>query len=248
MSRALLGETFDVHTGGIDHVPVHHNNEIAQSVCANSVPFVHYWMHNGFLNIDSGKMAKSGENFIRLETLIEKGVNPLAYRYFILGAHYTTLLNFTWDAIAGAQTAWKRLREFVAHIPLNTETPREESSERASAIRNNFTEYINDDLNTPRALALVWEVIKDDTIDPSDKRTLLLDFDRVLGLDMNGALIPIEHENPIDIPSEIEVLIEQRDLARTNKDFARSDEIRTQIESLGFDVLDTPEGTQIQKK
>ena len=235
MSRKLLGKTFDVHTGGIDHIPVHHNNEIAQSVCANHAPFVHYWMHNAWLTIGEDKMSKSGDNFIRLETLAEHGINPLAYRYLLLTARYSSPLQFSWEALEGAQTAWKKLRTFV------TGTETQPTSTKNTQYINEFTAYINDDLDTPKAIALIWEMMKDNSLEESEKKEMLLQFDRVLGLQL-------DHIEIFDVPENIQKLVTERDTARKEKDFAKSDALRIEIEQAGFEVTDTPEGTKVTKK
>lgn len=238
MSIKYLGDEFDIHTGGIDHIPVHHNNEIAQSVCSGH-RFAHYWMHNAFLNTTGDKMAKSGDNFIKVSTLIEKGFDPLAYRYLLLTSHYSSPMEFSFEALEGAQTALKRLRRFIH----NTEEGPSLTSEEGVALkyRQTFTEYINTNLDTPKALALIWEVIKDPTLSHGGKKALILSFDAVLGLNLHTY-------TEIEIPLEVQELILARNTARENKDFALSDSLRTQIESFGFEVLDTPEGTRVEKR
>jgi len=238
MSKSLLGATFDIHTGGIDHIPVHHNNEIAQSVCANHTPFVHYWMHNAFLTINSGKMSKSDDNFIRLQTLVEKNIDPLAYRYLLLTARYSSPLQFSFEALEGAQNA---LRKLKAKINETNESEKTENETVLIENKNTFTEYINDDLDTPKALALVWEILKDDRLSSADKRKQILDFDKVLGLNLDS-------NEDVEIPENVRELISERDKARENKDFATSDALRKEIESFGFEVKDTPEGTKIARK
>ncbi len=237
MSIKYLGDEFDIHTGGIDHIPVHHNNEIAQSVCSGH-PFAHYWMHNAFLNTSGDKMAKSGDNFIKVSTLIEKGVDPLAYRYLLLTSHYSSPMEFSWDALSSAHTALKRLRRYIHEYsdnqPLNTQ-------DHLFPERELFTQYINTDLDTPKAIALIWDIVKNPKIHIHDKKALILSFDMVLGLNLHTY-------TEIEIPLEVQELILARNTARENKDFALSDSLRTQIESFGFEVLDTPEGTKVEKR
>jgi len=255
MSIKYLGDEFDVHTGGIDHIPVHHNNEIAQAVCSGHT-FAHYWMHNAFLNISAPnpsdgqvKMAKSGDNFIRVPTLVEKGFDPLAYRYLLLTSHYSSPMEFSFEALEGARTALKRLRRTLhdfdtALSASSADSPmrRATSDEHILAqYRQTFTEYINKNLDTPKALALVWEVLKDTQLCDADKKSLILSFDTVLGLNLH-----IHKET--EIPLEVQALILERNTARENKDFALSDSLRTQIESLGFEVLDTAEGTRVEAR
>lgn len=237
MSIKYLGDEFDIHTGGIDHIPVHHNNEIAQAVCSGHT-FAHYWMHNAFLNTSGDKMAKSGENFIRIPTLIEKGFDPLAYRYLLLTSHYSSPMEFSFEALEGAQTALKRLRRTLHDF---NETAPTSNEHTLAQYRQTFTEYINKDLDTPKALALVWEVLKDTQLCEADKKSLILSFDTVLGLNLH-----IHKE--AEIPLEVQALILERNAARENKDFALSDTLRAQIEAHGFEVLDTVEGTKVEKR
>lgn len=237
MSIKYLGDEFDIHTGGIDHIPVHHNNEIAQAVCSGH-HFAHYWMHNAFLNTTGEKMAKSGENFIRVPTLIEKGFDPLAFRYLLLTSHYSSPMEFSLEALAAAETALKRLRRFIHSTPDSQIAPEQD---RLFPQRTHFTEYINSNLDTPKAIALIWEIVKDSSMNHEDKKALILSFDVVLGLNLH-----IHQET--EIPLEVQSLILERNTARENKDFALSDSLRAQIEALGFEVLDTFEGTKVEKK
>ncbi len=242
MSIKYLGDEFDIHTGGIDHIPVHHNNEIAQAVCSGH-RFAHYWMHNAFLNIrdssDSSeiKMAKSGDNFIRVPTLVEKGFDPLAYRYLLLTSHYSSPMEFSFEALTGAETALKRIRRTLQSFPEALPTTDEHI---LAGYRQTFTEFVNKDLDTPKALALIWEILKDTSISDADKKALVLSFDTVLGLSLH-----IHHET--EIPLEVQTLVLERNIARENKDFTLSDQLRAQIESFGFEVLDTVDGTKVEK-
>ncbi|MCX6703410.1 MAG: cysteine--tRNA ligase [Candidatus Zambryskibacteria bacterium] len=252
MSIKYLGDEFDIHTGGIDHIPVHHNNEIAQAVCSGH-RFTHYWMHNAFLNIRTGneqvKMAKSGDNFIRVPTLTEQGFDPLAYRYLLLTSHYSSPMEFSFEALKGAETALKRLRRTLHDFDTELSASSADSPMRRATsdehilaqYRQKFTEYINKDLDIPKALALIWEVLKDTQLCDADKKSLILSFDMVLGLNLH-----IHQE--AEIPLEVQAMILERNTARENKDFALSDSLRTQIESLGFEVLDTSEGTKVEKR
>lgn len=229
MSVKYLGAEFDVHTGGIDHIPVHHNNEIAQAVCAG-YPYARYWLHNAHLNIGEDKMAKSGDNFITLRTLQEKKIDPIALRYVFLGARYSSPLQFSWETLSGAENALKRLREKISTLP-----------DGGKVAQTDFNLIINDDLDTPRALALVWDILKEEKIDDADKKATILDFDRVLGLNLNEKVT-------IEIPENVQNLIIERDMARADKNFTKSDELRQKIEDFGFEVKDTPEGTRVSPK
>jgi cysteinyl-tRNA synthetase len=243
MSIKYLGEQFDIHTGGIDHIPVHHTNEIAQSEAyTGKKPFVKLWMHHEFLDTSSGeKMAKSGDGFITLRTVIEKGINPITYRFWLLMAHYKTKMNFNWEALEGAETALKRLYNLYTGLGADIGP----SSELAGGhvhkeYQNKFKEYLEDDLDTPRALSLLWDVMKDPNMSDADKKATILDFDKVLGLGFENLKEEI-------IPEEIKKLAEERELARENKDFKKSDELRKEINSLGYEIKDTAEGQKISK-
>ncbi len=230
----ILGEQIDIHTGGIEHIGVHHNNEIAQSEAASGKkPFSRFWLHREHIRIDDEKIAKSTGHVLYLSDVIEKGFDPLAYRYWLLTANYRTATNFTWEALEASQTALKRLREKINSLP-----------DGGKVTETDFKSLINNDLDTPKALALVWDILKDETISDTDKKATILDFDKVLGLNLNE---PVS-KGIFDTPKEIQELIAARDTARAEKDFAKSDELRKQIESQGFEVMDTPDGTRVEKK
>ncbi len=237
MSINELGETIDIHTGGSDLIFPHHTNEIAQSEAITGKKFVNYWLHGAFITIDGKKMSKSLGNIFTLETLKEKGVDPMAFRYLVLGAHYKSLLNFTWESLEGAETGLSRLREKVS----NLEESDEEKSEKVIEIKNIFNSFINDDLNTPKALALVWDIIKDEELSSGHKKSLILDMDKVLGLDL-------ERKISFEIPESVAELVAERNIARGNKDFAKSDELRAKIEEIGFLVKDNGENTEVFPK
>lgn len=228
-----LGEQIDIHTGGVDNIFPHHENEIAQSEGATDKQFVKYWMHNEWVLVDQKKMAKSEKNFYLLSDLKDKGVDPIAYRFWLLMANYRTRVNFNWDALLGAETALKRL--YNLYLDLGTET-----GQTHLEYQNKFKEFVNDDLDTPRALALLWDVMKDENMTNADKRATILDFDKVLGLGFEKIKADV-------IPEEVVVLVSEREQARTNKDFQKSDELRAQINSLGYEVKDTGEGQKVSK-
>lgn len=240
MSMKFLGEQFDIHTGGIDHIPVHHTNEIAQSESATGKkPFVKYWLHHEFLDMSGDKMAKSSGNFIKLNTLIEKDIDPITYRFWLLMASYHTKMNFNWEALQGAQTALKRLQNLYLGLT-------SDMGENIGRIDENyqmkFMNFMNDDLDTPRALALLWDVIKDEILPPADKIATILDFDKILGLGF--ANLKEETKTETEVPIKIQNLLEERKTARLNKNFQRSDEIRDEMFSLGYEVKDSPNGEQ----
>ena len=238
MASKYLGEQFDIHCGGIDHIQIHHTNEIAQSEAAfGKKPWVRYWLHNEFLVLGKGeKMAKSGENFITLQTLKDKGFDPLDYRYFCLGTHYRNPLMFSWEALEGAKAARKKLFEFV--LSIKNFKGKESKNKQAEYLRK-FTAEVNDDLNTPKALATVWEVVKSD-LSSRDKYSLLLQFDKVLGFNFGN----LEKEK---IPSNIITLANEREKARENKDWKKSDKLRDEIKDKGYIVEDTKDGFEIKK-
>jgi len=241
MCMKNLGETVDIHTGGSDLIFPHHTNEIAQTEAVTGKKFVNYWVHGGFITIDSKKMSKSLGNIFTLENLREKNIDPISYRYFVLGAHYSTLLNFTWEAVTGAETALKKLRRIKNELNLSVGDAHPESlSTLAVEYKNKFINYINDDLDTPKALALLWEVVKDKNLIPIETRYLMLNFDKVLGLDLDKV-------ESFEIPEDVQILINQRNNARLEKNFEESDRLRNEIENHGFIVKDTDTGTEIQK-
>jgi cysteinyl-tRNA synthetase len=236
MSRALLGQPFDIHTGGIDHIPVHHNNEIAQSEAAFDKPLANYWMHNEFINVGGQKMAKSQDNFITLRTLMDKGFSPLAYRYLLLGAHYRSPATFTWEALEAAMSARNKLMLRFSALP--------EGGSVSPEYKSRFHDAIENDLNTPQALALVWETLKDEAVSDADKRATIADFDQVLGLNVAEDSKTLKN---IAITSELQTLLDERAAARSAKDFQRSDELRDRLQEMGFEVQDGPTGQTLRK-
>ena len=233
MSIANLGNSLDIHTGGVDNIFPHHENEIAQSECYTGEQFVKYWMHNEWVLVEGKKMSKSEGNFYVLQDLIEKGIDPIAYRFWLLMAIYRTRVNFLWEALEASQIALKRL--YRLYLELGDDVGVVDQN-----YQKTFKERISDDLNTPMALSLLWDLIKDPNISNKDKKATILDFDKVLGLDFESL---VEDE----IPGEIIKLAEERQLAKSNKDYAKSDEIRNQIASLGYEVKDTEDGFKINK-
>ncbi len=232
MATKYLGEQFDIHCGGIDHKPVHHSNEIAQTESATGItPWVKYWMHGEFLTIDGGKMAKSQGNFLTLESIKEKGFEPLAYRYFLLSAHYRKQLSFSWDALQAAQNGLHNLRKKIAEIPDHVAKDQHHSDA--------FLLAINDDLNMPEALAVLWNGVKDGTLSIET----IIHFDKVLGLNLHQPKVEAEA-----IPSEIQKLLDERITARDEKNWARSDELRDEIVAAGYDLEDTKEGQKVKRK
>lgn len=233
MSMKYLGTTLDIHTGGIDHLGVHHPAEIAQSRGATGETFVNYWVHRDFITVEGEKMSKSLGNFYTLKDISDRGYNPLALRYLFLTAHYRTPLNFTWGGLDGAQSALKRLYDFVSGSE-------EEPKIGCAEYEQKFIDAVNDDLNLPKALAIVWDLIKSDC--PAHaKKASLFKFDRVLGLGLRE-----KSRRKTEIPEEIKSLVAEREAARAGKDFARSDMIRESIEARGFILEDTSNGPKIK--
>ena len=238
MGYKYLGEEFDIHTGGIDHIPIHHENEIAQAQgFCGKIP-ARFWMHVNFLTVNGGKMSKSLNNLYTLEDLKEKGYEPLTYRMFNFTSNYRNKINFTWEAMDAAKTALSRLREgYLKH----SEGTEKVSEEELSELENRFHEAINDDLNMPMAMSIVWDIIRKPN-KSKDYQNLLLKFDEVLGLDLKNYQ---KEEN--EIPEDIQELVNQRNQARSNKNWAESDRIRDILITKGYTVKDSKEGTIIEK-
>ena len=243
MSRKYLGEEFDIHTGGVDHIPTHHENEIAQSKGAFGKIPAKIWMHVEFLQIDGGKMSKSLGNVYTISQLEEKGIEALAYKLFCYTAHYRTKLNFTFEGAAASQKALNRLREaFVKHNNGNDNV----DDELIQKYKNKFLDAINDDLNMPLAMSTVWELARND-LKSKKISDLLLDFDRVLGLDLKNSEKYLEEQNKVELPDEIADLLEKRKKARKEKNWQLSDEIRDVLKEKGYIVKDTKEGMTVEK-
>ena len=239
MSIKELGMPFDIHCGGIDHIPIHHPNEIAQAEAAYGKIFAKFWIHGEFLILKKGKMGKSEGNIIILETLIKKDINPLAYRYLSLNVHYRSKMNFSWKSLKGAETALDRLREIIRALKANN-TKQTTSNKTAKDYQEKFLKFINNDLNTPRALALMWDLIKDKKISEKEKYKLLLDFDNIFGLKLSEI-------KEVKIPEKIKKLSKEREQLRNKNQWKKADEIRKQIEKMGYRIEDTEKGTKIKK-
>jgi len=232
MVNKFLGKTIDIHMGGVEHIPVHHTNEIAQSESANGVKFVNYWLHNEHLLVNNEKMSKSSGNIITLAEIKKKGFNPLALRYLFLQAHYRSKQNFTWDSMESAQKGFVNMVNQINSLGNNKGKVNEEYDKK-------FIEKISDDFNTPRALPIVQKMLKSNLND-SDKLATISKFDKILGLDLDK-----KRKEKIVIPAEINQLIEKREKARQNKEWAKADQIRNEIEAKGYKIEDTDAGTKI---
>lgn len=241
MGRKYLGDTFDIHTGGVDHIPVHHENEIAQSEALLGKPAVNYWMHGEFMMVNNGKMSKSLGNTYTVADLKAKGLDPLAFRYFCLNAHYRNKLNFTWDAMQAAQVSYNRLIEGALVLKNGTDSVEPEVIENFT---NEFDEAINDDLNIPKALGVVWNVVR---YGKKSKQLfdLLLEMDAIMGLDIAKAEPKKQEVGELD--AEVEELISQRQQARNEKNWKLSDEIRDRLKDIGIILEDTPQGIKWKK-
>ncbi len=247
MSMKYLGEQFDIHCGGIDHINVHHTNEIAQTEAATGKKWVNYWLHGEFLVMNKAKMAKSAGNFLTLNTLEEKGYDPLDYRYFCLGGHYRTQLQFSWESIDASKKARENLIEKLFLLSEGGEKlALDNLGDRAKNYLGDFRDNISDDLNLPRALAVVWILIRDNTLSDSEKLTLILDFDRVLGLNLEKSISETDKDR-LDVDIRVPELIKEREEARKIRDFKKSDEIRDELKALGIEIKDTSDGTKWKK-
>lgn len=243
MAMKYLGPTIDIHCGGIDHVSVHHTNEIAQSEAATGRKYVDYWVHGEFLVLRAGKMSKSGGTFVTLQTLRDKGYDPLDYRYLCLTAHYRTQLEFTYESLDSARKSLQALRRETAQIAAAAQKQPAVVTDRAAQAKAKFQAAMEDDLNAPKALAVVWEAARGAELNPAEKVEFLKFADGILALDLFCA----PEKKPQALPAEIEVLVQQRAAARAAKDYQKSDELRAQLAAAGYAVKDTPQGQQVEK-
>lgn len=242
MSTHYLGDQIDIHTGGIDHIPVHHENEIAQSMCAhhyhNNEHFVNYWLHYDFLTVDGEKMSKSKNNFYTIDDIREHQINPLAMRLYFMGTSYRKPLNFTWDGAISANNIYTKIMSQAMSLY---------NHDAVGAINekyvNDFKQAMCDDLNTARALAVVFELLGDKNISNADKYATLIDLDQVLGLDIEQNVIALSV-----IPTEITELAEKRFAAKEVKNYKLADELRNEIDTAGYEMLDSSDGYKIIKK
>jgi cysteinyl-tRNA synthetase len=254
MAIEYLGEQFDVHTGGIDHIPVHHTNEIAQAEAATGKkPFVKYWVHHNFLRVSGEKMSKSLGNFFTIDDVLEKGFDPKALRLLFLTTHYRSEMNFTWESLAGIQKSWEKLVALIQTFKQNTQRTvlSPEKLTKVDEYRTRFFDFMEDDLKTPEAIAVMWEVTKSN-IPGEDKYDLLVEFDEVLGLGLATAEVStakISTAQDLEaLPAEVQKLVNDRQKARQEKNWSIADDLRTQLDTLGFEVKDEAEGQKVFKK
>lgn len=238
MAMNYLGESFDIHCGGIDHIPVHHTNEIAQSEAATGRQFARVWMHGGFLVTGKEKMAKSKGEFLTLDLLKEKGFDPIAYRLLCLNSHYRSELAWSWEALEGAANSLKRIKQAVVALDPSAEYPAAgECQAREAELAAEFNEAVYADLAMPRALAVMHQTLSDEKLSPAAKRRLLAGFDSVFGLGIDGW-----KAETVEIPDNVRQLADQRSQARADRNWGEADRLRKEIEQLGFVVKDSKDG------
>ncbi|MFH0772700.1 MAG: cysteine--tRNA ligase [bacterium] len=241
MSMKYLGKTLDIHTGGIDHIPVHHENEIAQSEAANGVPFVHYWMHYHFLQVEGQKMSKSLGNFFTIEDITKRGIDPMAFRLLLLQSQYRQPMNFTWKALDATQEAYTKLKLQISKLKMESGIQDKTLNHSdVEMFKHDFTSALENDLQTPQAVAVLFTMLKSD-VPAHEKIALITDFDQVLGLDL------LIERQVVAIPQEIIALADKRKQAKIQKEFAQADSLRKQIEEKGYKIEDT-KGEYVLKK
>lgn len=239
MIKSLLGDTIDIHTGGIDHINVHHTNEIAQSESANEAPLAKFWLHCNFITIDGNKISKSLKNEIYLSNLEKRGIPPIVYRYWLLTSNYQSQANFTWDALEASNEAYKRLVRFISESP--------ELHPQSSKLSVSLTSPIYNNLDTATSLASIWELIKNPDYSKEEKIIAILEADQILGLRLKDEAREYKNSSS-ELPEDVRKLADQRIEAKANKDYNKSDSLRKAIQDAGYDVEDTQAGQKIIKK
>lgn len=252
MSMKYLGEQIDIHTGGEDHLSIHHPNEIAQSEAATGKkPFVRFWFHSLFLAVDGKKMSKSLGNVYQVSDIVAKGFSPMALRYYYLSAHYRKQMNFSWEGMEGVSNSYQKMKKEFLTLRLEGGQDKnifgheaEESlSGRGKFFRDEFVEAVEDDLNMSSALAVARAVLKDEKLKDFEKRRLVENFDKVFGLKLSE-----RDEIPVDVPIDVSEMVEQREAMRKAKNWAESDALRTKIEARGYKVSDFFDGVKVEKE
>ena len=236
MAQKYLGNPFDIHCGGIDHIPVHHTNEIAQTEAATGKPLANMWMHGEFLIEKEGKMSKSKGDTLTIAVLEEKSYDPLSYRYLCLTAHYRMPLSFSWEALEGAKNALNHLREKVQSL-----AEKDKKTKNSEQYQKRFEEAVNDDLNMPSALAAIWDAMKDNALSNTDKKELIRETDKILGLNL------FQKQKEEKIPAEIVKWAKEREAARKEKNWKKADQARDKIKESGYAIEDSEEGFKIKK-
>ncbi len=240
MGAKELGIPFDIHCGGIDHIQIHHTNEIAQSEAGFNKTLARFWLHGEFLILKKGRMGKSKGNIVILDDLIKKGFNPLSYRYLCLTAHYRSQLTFSLENLKAAQNGLKKLSQRV--IDLKQQSSKVKSrdiGQKARTYKKRFLNLVNDDLNMPKALALFWKMLDNKNLLEKEKYSLVLDFDKVFGLNLD--------KKKEKIPKQIQELVKKRQEYREKKQWQRADEIRKKVEKMGYKIKDTKKGAKVSK-
>lgn len=246
MSTKYLGNQFDIHTGGIEHIPVHHTNEIAQAYGAFGRQTANYWLHNGWLTFSGEKMSKSLGNNVLVTDVEAKGFDPLALRYLILNAHYRQGINFTWESLQGSQNALNKLRNKISLLRQALQGETLQMAVGCAGYEGDFLAAINDDLNMPQALAVVWKLVDDKTMPARAKLISLFRMDKVLGLRLDK--IQDSRFKIQEVPDKIQKLVDDRERLRGEKKFIESDLVREEIEKLGYTIEDSDQGSKISKK
>jgi cysteinyl-tRNA synthetase len=242
MSMKYLGSHFDIHCGGVDHISIHHTNEITQSEACTGEKFVNYWLHGEFLIDETGKMSKSKGEFLRIQTLIDKGYDPLDFRYLCLGTYYRKHLQFSFENLDAARNGYQRLRKKIIELKKSEVRGQKSEKETFQGYKNRFSETINDDLNVPGGLGILWEALRDDLLTDTEKIALAYDFDNVFGLRLKDA-----EEAKQEIPFEVMELVKQRAEAKKNKDWKLADELRNKVKVMGYEIVDKKEGVEVKK-
>jgi cysteinyl-tRNA synthetase len=237
MAQRYLGDYFDIHCGGEDHIAVHHTNEIAQTEARVGTRLANFWMHGYFLLANDAKMAKSAGEFLRIAALVDRGYDPLAFRYLCLTGHYRTQLNFTWEALDAAATGLARMRSGFHALPHDASVQPDEPAVAR------FTQFVNDDLNVPRALAVAWELLRGDLVDRAVARATLARFDEVFGLGLATWQPATE-----DVPADVRALAEARAKARKAKDWAEADRLRGALSAAGWAMEDRADGYALKRR
>lgn len=243
MSQKYLGKVFDIHSGGVDHIPVHHENEIAQNEALTGAKSVDYWMHGEFMLVNNGKMSKSLGNTYTVSQLEQKGYSPLAFRYFCLNAHYRKKLNFTFEGMDAAKTSFERLMGALSAHSVGRAAV---SSQKLDAYKTEFEDAVNDDINIPMALGVLWKMVKEPAC--ADVYNMALKMDKIFGLSFDKARDYVLAANKQDeIPQEVTELAEMRKAAKLNKDWSTADRLREEISAKGYNIKDTKDGYEITK-
>jgi cysteinyl-tRNA synthetase len=246
MSMKYLGEHFDIHCGGIDAIPVHHTNEIAQSEAATGKKWVDYWMHGEFLLDDRGKMSKSNGEFLTLSVLEDKGYDPMDYRYFCLGGHYRSQLKFSFPSLDSAREARLGIVSRISDLLSSGAKLVPIQSEAGKAAQKEFADHITNDLNSPRALADLWGVLKNDTLSVDERYSLAMDFNKVFGLELDK-VTKRQEDAPVEDKDAL-ALLAARTEAKKAKDWGKADAIRAQLDEMGYEVKDTSQGPVLVRK